>query len=62
MRCQHIDDETNEQCQEEATRDIRIKTVRQGWRLFLCDDHHDEEVATIRAYIDKMAVEQESKR
>jgi len=59
MRCQHINDATGLQCDEQATRDIRIRTARQGWRLFLCSEHYEEEVETIRAYIDRMATEQE---
>ena len=59
MRCQHINDATGKQCSEQATRDIRIATARHRWRLWLCDEHHNEEVSTIRDYIDRMAVEQE---
>jgi len=56
MKCQHVGDYG--QCLQDATRDLRIKTEKQSWRLFLCDDHIEEEKETLRSYIDRIARQQ----
>jgi len=56
MQCQHVD--KGKQCESEATRDIRVRSARQGWRIFLCDAHADRGIQIIRDTLDKMAIEQ----
>ncbi len=63
MKCQYVGD-GGKQCDCEATRDIRVKSAKIGWRFFLCDDHVEEVTKQLRTYIDKVAreqVEQEQK-
>ena len=55
MKCQHMAD--NVQCQQESTRDIRVVTSKRGWRIFLCDEHADRGIQSIRESLDRMALE-----
>ena len=57
MRCQHVGDR-GIQCEQEATRDIKVRSQGLGWRFFLCDLHQEEVRKQLRTYIDKVAREQ----
>lgn len=56
MKCQYVGD--TGQCQQEATRDIRVVTARKGWRLFLCSEHVEIEMEKLRAVVDQLAREE----
>lgn len=57
MRCQYVGD-GGKQCSNDATRDIRVRASKLGWRFFLCDAHVEEVAQQLRTYIDKVAREQ----
>jgi len=57
MKCQYVGD-GGKQCEQDATRDIRVKASKLGWRFFLCDGHVEEVTQQLRTYIDKVAREQ----
>lgn len=57
MQCQYVGD-GGKQCESEATRDIRVRASKWGWRFFLCDAHVDEVANMLRTYIDEFARDQ----
>ena len=57
VKCQHVGD-GGVQCEQDATRDIKVRSRGLGWKFFLCDSHQEEVRQQLRAYIDKVAHEQ----